>query len=105
MISYCDCANVAIENLEKHFCTARWEAAHRDGRIQLVVDYHIDVSEIERPAVEPKFSTARSVDPHTSSRICRCGRECWGRGMRADSASRACTHVLQGIASRRGSRS
>ena len=47
------------ENLQAHFCSEQWTNTHNKGKnkINQVVVYHIDAIEIERPAVEPKFST------------------------------------------------
>ena len=45
------------ENLENHFCLEKWEDDHKDAKIQKFVVFHLDVSEILRPDVEPKFST------------------------------------------------
>lgn len=45
------------ENLERNFCSQKYEEAHRGHKINRVVVHHLDVSEIQRPAVEPKFGT------------------------------------------------
>ena len=45
------------ENLEAHFCSDQYEKDHRNHKIQQVVVFHLDVSEIPRPVVVPKYST------------------------------------------------
>ena len=45
------------ENLENHFCSEKWDAEHKDKKIDKMVVFHLDVSEVPRPDVEPKFST------------------------------------------------
>lgn len=49
------------ENLEHHFCSAQYEQDHRHHKINRVVVHHIDVSEISRPIVEPKYSTLQNA--------------------------------------------
>ena len=50
---------LVAENLEQHFCFEEWTNTHNKGKrkINQVVVYHLDASEIQRPAVEPNYST------------------------------------------------
>ena len=47
------------ENLEHYFCSEQWTDKHRPGKSKIneVVVYHLDASEIDRPLVEPKYDT------------------------------------------------
>ena len=47
------------ENLEHYFCSEQWTDKHRPGKSKIneVVVYHLDASQIDRPLVEPKYDT------------------------------------------------
>lgn len=45
------------ENLQHHFSSEHWTNTHNRGKINQVVVYHIDATEIQRPVVEPNFNT------------------------------------------------
>ena len=55
------CFNFACaENLERWFCSESWTEKHSIAskcKINQVVVYHLDCSEIDRPIVEPKYDT------------------------------------------------
>ena len=84
----------AAELAESFFCTPEWEAKHVDKTINHVVIFATDASDmIERPTVEPSYSTAWSARrSHLPS--WPFGRVWWRRGLAATGATRACVRVL-----------
>ena len=73
------------ENLEHWFCSELWDGKHIPGgkcKINKVVVYHLDASEIERPVVEPKYDTLTGGKEkfafHASVRPGVVGARHWG---------------------------
>lgn len=61
------------ENLENYFCSKKWEDKHKNGKINQVVVFHLDVRKINRPVVEPKFSTLQGSSSHFGYLVVRPG--------------------------------
>ena len=50
-------ADKVAEHLHARFGGAEWEAAHAEGKINQIIVFYVDETEIaERPAVEPTYS-------------------------------------------------